>query len=703
MFNRRFYLTLFALATLTLGAWGQERLPYSFTSKLHSEDVIPSVSLPPIPVAKLSSKSSTVRQSFLKSLDFGTTLATNISIATNGRTDTVGQMVIHRLIVKSAGAKSLMLKLKVDKDRAFDSQKVFVYTPSRSYVAYTLGKLTNQSTIVLPIVPDESAVVEIEKPILSKATYSIVEAVHNSTLPLKIYDLDKDISQSCNVDVACPLGQELIPEKNSVVKIIINTAAGARLCSGVLINNTEKNRKPYILTAHHCILNENEANNATFYFGYEKKECGSTNIIQGKAIAGSTLRSTGYLGALDFSLVELSASPPDEYQPYYAGWDIRKNPFDLPKASCLHHPNGDVKKISATNSRPTMGNYNDVDPFSSFTPNAHWLIARWDAGTTEGGSSGSALFNSNKLVVGSLTGGLASCQSPTDDYFSRMNVSWNSNSDPRYQLKKWLDPIGSGDSTCTGMQPSSLSYTVIVSNPTPCDGDTITLRVVPEDPNLTIKNLSASNVSEVSGVGTHKLVWHTKNLGTKRSIVADFVVGGISSGGYLIATVKDLPPKPSIQKEGITLSTTSTLLNQWYLNGLPINNTTSQSTEITGPGKYYVASSNEDGCSTKSDVVTIEYTDAIDGSNISLYPIPVANGIIHIKNQASSGNTYNFFGGTLTVNLYDMAGRKVGSNQYVNPADVFDYEIPTSQPGVYILEIVANGKHFSKKIIVAGM
>lgn len=704
MIDRTHTITLVVCFLFCLNAIGQERFPLSFSLKGRSADRIPTKTLPPIPQktpASMRAEGKSPR--YLKRLEFGSTLATRISINTEGRSDTVSSTIIHRIMVKSEGAKCLTLKLSIEKGKAFDSQNIFVYNPSQTYVASTLTKLSDQSTMVLPLVPGDCAVVEIEKPIGSKASFTISEVVHGDRLPLKGYGSDSDVSQSCMVDVACLEGQNWQIEKNSIVKILTNTSMGVRLCSGVLVNNTAKDKHPYLLTAHHCILSEEDAKNSVFYFGYEKKECGTNIIVQGNSISGANLVATGYQGKVDFSLVELSQTPPIEFQPYYAGWDIRKNPFTQPRATCLHHPNGDVKKISVDYDTPTPGDYTELDPFAGFDPNTHWHIAQWDVGATEGGSSGSALFNYNHQVVGNLTGGLSDCTNPVDDYYSRIDVAWNSNSDPSYQLKKWLDPAMTGDSTIAGMQPSSTAYTVQVSSATPCDGDTVTLGVTPQEPNLILTNLRADNANEVSGEGTHKLVWSIKNLGDKRDIVADFVLNGANIGSAFIASVKERPLKPSIEKSGITLSTTSTLQNQWYLNSKPISSITPQSAEISGAGKYYVVASNEFGCTTQSDAITVEYSDEIDSKNVSVYPVPVGSGIIHIKTQVASGNTYSFLSGTLVVSLYDMLGRKLGTNTYKDPADVIDYELPTSVGGLYLLEIVANGKRFTKKIIIEGM
>ena len=79
-------------------------------------------------------------------------------------------------------------------------------------------------------------------------------------------------------------------------------------------------------------------------------------------------------------------------------------------------------------------------------PGYHWrvewmeTVTNW--GVTEGGSSGSPLYNAAGQVVGTLTGGGSFCTSPTsDDFFGKMDRHWDDNPNSASQkLKLWLDP-----------------------------------------------------------------------------------------------------------------------------------------------------------------------------------------------------------------------------------------------------------------------
>jgi hypothetical protein len=98
-----------------------------------------------------------------------------------------------------------------------------------------------------------------------------------------------------------------------------------------------------------------------------------------------------------------------------SGWDrTGSNVFGRVLVG-IHHPNGDQKKISQTTSATSAATYVDSPSWASF--NTHIKVV-WAQGVTEGGSSGSALFNPDGRIVGQLHGGLSFCSSPrSPDWF----------------------------------------------------------------------------------------------------------------------------------------------------------------------------------------------------------------------------------------------------------------------------------------------
>lgn len=287
----------------------------------------------------------------------------------------------------------------------------------------------------------------------SESSWVITQVAHDYKDILKTSNQLKSASLDCQVDINCDEGQDWQVEKNAVCKLIIQ---GITACTGTLIGNTAKTDTPYLITANHCIASNYKASRTTFYFNYENSSCGTSSATKPKTLSGSTLIATSPNGKLDFALLQLSQVPPESYKPYYAGWNISET---ISKGvTCIHHPAGDVKKISIDNDKPTTATFKTTA--MTYVTNGHWNIERWDTGTTEGGSSGSALFDKNHLIIGTLSGGEADCETPINDFFSKISMAWNYYSATSAQLQPWLDPINSGSTKCNGYDPYSFDESI---------------------------------------------------------------------------------------------------------------------------------------------------------------------------------------------------------------------------------------------------
>ena len=247
-------------------------------------------------------------------------------------------------------------------------------------------------------------------------------------------------SQPCNVDINCQSGDEWQAEKNSVVRII---AGGTELGSGFMINNTKGENLPFVITANHVIRTPENAINSVYVFRYESPYCDGPDGLTDYSLSGAEMMAED--ASTDFTLVRLDAFPPVVYKPYLAGWDVR----DVTPSSTvtIHHPSGDVKKISTDNESPV------ISTFQNLYQNGFWQVLQWDEGTTEGGSSGSPLFNQNHRVVGLLTGGEAVCGNSVNDYFARMDIAYDISPEINESLMPWLDPAGTGVLVLNGRDP----------------------------------------------------------------------------------------------------------------------------------------------------------------------------------------------------------------------------------------------------------
>lgn len=273
----------------------------------------------------------------------------------------------------------------------------------------------------------------------------------------------RGLSDACEVDVNCPEGTAWVDQRDGTCRILVKIGAATGYCSGSLINNTAQDCKNYILTALHCGLGT-QGNNSTiastsdfnqwvFRFNFQKSGCGTGTNSGNNGMTGCTLRAHSNDGGgdtgSDFLLVQLNSVTgiPATYNVYYVGWDRNSTP-NPSNGVGIHHPAGDYKKIS-TYSSTTSGTWGG-------TSGTHWRFA-WIAtttnwGVTEGGSSGSPMFNSAKRQVGTLTGGGSFCTAQTaQDYYGKFSYHWASNgTGTNRRLESWLDPTTSGATNMDG-------------------------------------------------------------------------------------------------------------------------------------------------------------------------------------------------------------------------------------------------------------
>jgi lysyl endopeptidase len=352
--------------------------------------------------------------------------------------------------LRSKGAKSLNLIL--EPFNIPHGAYVYIYDSSKKVIRGAFTDENNSPSGILPTmpVPGEELILEYHFPIGSRWENTLgISQVSHDYLGVFGTDETKDnrygLSQPCNTDINCADGNPYQAEKRSVCRIIVR---GIELCSGVLLNNTNQQNRALFITANHCIVNQNDADKTVFVFGYESPWCKGPDGRVSHSLTGSNLRSTN--STIDFSLVELVTFPPFVYRPYLAGWDVSGS---VPTNTvAIHHPMGDVKKISIDLNSPATAT------FTGMPANTSWQIFQWDKGTTEPGSSGSPLFDQNKRVVGILTGGEATCGRSVNDYFAKLSVSYNYSTLLWEQIKGWIDPAVSGIKLLNGRDPYAANW-----------------------------------------------------------------------------------------------------------------------------------------------------------------------------------------------------------------------------------------------------
>ena len=245
---------------------------------------------------------------------------------------------------------------------------------------------------------------------------------------------EKAGSGSCNVDLMCQ--PDYLAQGRSVARMTYTREDGlSYLCTGTLLNDATTSKTPYFLTANHCVSTQAQASTLITDWFYHSASCGSSTVSTDtrRLTKGSTLLYS--TASTDTSFVQLNEAPPAGV--VYAGSYFGAALSARSGIAGVHHPSGDMEKLSVGTLKGygQCGNGTCLDTDVS---SGTFYGVNWQQGTTEGGSSGSALFysiGSQRYVSGQLYGGNASCNVRNGtDYYGRFDVSYKA------KIKQWLNP-----------------------------------------------------------------------------------------------------------------------------------------------------------------------------------------------------------------------------------------------------------------------
>lgn len=254
-------------------------------------------------------------------------------------------------------------------------------------------------------------------------------------------------SGSCNIDVACPEGDAWRQQSRSVAHYTFDSGSGSFVCTGQLVATGSQaldQASPRFLTAYHCVSTAAEVQSMTFYWRYESPTCRAPgSAASGQQLPRSSNTAATQSGArllathreTDFTVVELTAAVPAAADAWFTGWD--RSGVAPTGAVGIHHPAGHEKRISIDNDLLSVGP-NCIIPGS--TANTHWFIGAWEAGTTEGGSSGSGLWRRDTgRLIGVLSGGNASCAARNEfDCYGALDKAWTGGGSAVSRMSDWL-------------------------------------------------------------------------------------------------------------------------------------------------------------------------------------------------------------------------------------------------------------------------
>ena len=367
---------------------------------------------------------------------------------------------VAAISVRSGGAQGLRLALAVDQlpgstlFRLYtDDQREAVFEISGQRVLQILqgnadaGDTSEAGrTWWTPSSSGEQVTLEIELPPGTSPEafrVSIPRAMHiyeNLSLPLTgttgphIGDSTKSIeigsSLSCQEDSTCY--DQFDEQRRGVAQmswVLGNNYLG--LCTGSLMNDKSSSNTPYFLTANHCISTQTNASTLeTQWFGMSDR-CGSNRLSANSSVLRNGARLLYTNHPSDVTFMQLNDQAPAGT--WFLGW----NSGILSSGASvvgIHHPKGDLQKISFGNISSRQNCTRVTDGFSCSVANGNYYMISWNKGRTEPGSSGSPLLE-NGLITGTLSAGPPELTCSTKAYgvYASLNSVFAN-------LKPWLYP-----------------------------------------------------------------------------------------------------------------------------------------------------------------------------------------------------------------------------------------------------------------------
>jgi hypothetical protein len=376
--------------------------------------------------------------------------------------------------------------------------RFFMYNEDGSQVkgAYTYQNNNQSGKFMTGMIEGESAILEYYEPrrvrgqgiIDISRVYYAYKNDFEPVLPDNVYKVRSGFGDAavCHTNINCQEGDNWQDHKRGVVRILRVFDEGMGWCSGSLINNTNQDETPYVLSAYHCYDGYTPQLDVwRFDFNYESIDCSNPiNEPAYDSMLGCNLRA-GWSDT-DVLLLELLQNVPGAYNVRFNGWN--RTLSHLPDTSTIiHHPRGDIKKISQdydqANIHPTEINWSN----GVTTPPNHHYVVYFDLGTFEDGSSGSNMLDEDGHIVGQLHGGNASCVT-FEAFFGRFSLSWDEGPTAAQRLQEWLDPAGTGQLILDALEPVA--------------GDVITI-------NGNIKARTGQNMPNVEVVATDGIEMYT--------------------------------------------------------------------------------------------------------------------------------------------------------------------------------------------------
>jgi len=657
---------------------------------------------------------------------FGENLYVDLNPKNSGIWDTLDDgSRLWRLGIISKNA--LSINLAFNKYLLPEGAKLFVHTPDGKEVIGAFTELNNQDDgyFATTLVNGDRIIIEYYEPywVEFPGELNLWRVTHGYRGPGALLTKGFGSSGSCNVNVVCPEGQCWDHQIRSVGMLLVG---GNAFCSGFLINNTQNNAIPYFLSANHCY---EDPSTVVFWFNWQSPTCDNPlQVPPHDAMSGAVTKAKW--ATSDFWLLRLNQSIPGNYNVYYSGWNRTTQSSITGTVVGIHHPKGDIKKISWADGGVTRSDLGGA-PYSGYT---FWRTDSWSNMTTiEIGSSGSPLFDSQGYAIGQLWGGYLGCGNNGPAYYGRIGTSWTGGNTNATRLKNWLDPDNTYITPMHGYDPNmNITGPSIVCT----SNSTFTLTSLPPGASATW-SFSPALVTPSSGSGTSAtfhgsscsymgegtLTFTINRSGcfplqmTKRNIIVN---GPDYSDVELNVLYSDGRPAPKAGSTWLLCPNTHyhiylinnsscqtsnynwTIPSGWTLN-YQYNNMISIYTNASPGGNVIVKA--QTCCADCGSSVTINSTYFgyyyNCGYGFSMYPNPTSDAITITINEAAfidSKDLDELDQVTYTIRFYNRLGTLVSTVKRTGIN--FNIPLPKLSDGTYIVEVSDGKNSYREQLII---
>lgn len=675
-----------------------------------SNDAIESILLPEVDVEAVLQAD---REAGIEIPRFAVKISTNFSKA-DGITKEYAGQTVWKIEFRSAGATAL--NFEMDDLNLPEEAEMYVFNKAGDMVFGPVdSKVVIDNKFYTDVVKGDEAIIAVIMPTIAFESFTIrIIGVGHCFLTPTVEERDYNSSQLCEIDVNCPVGAGWSGQRDAVALIFKN---GSFFCSGALVNDACQDHHSYFLTADHCVAGNN-VTNWQFRFNYDSPNpvpsaCRGSAPLSWITIYGSTLRANS--SASDFALLELSQSLVGYPSIRYAGWN--RNNYTPTSGVGIHHPQGDVKKISFTTGTLSIS----ADQGGTGTTHLRLL---WGAGLTEGGSSGSPLFDgtAGDWIVGQLhshdASGDNTCPtvSTTSRYYGRFFSSWAGGGTSSTRLSNWLGAGGAftDPATVNTIQSANVSgdhgicntsahtYTLAYSNP----GSTITWTV--SSSSLFTTSSGTGNVATLQAVSSRVKGKATLDFsvttpcGTSFTVSyqiwvgsPDFPIDAIKGDNYLCTNQEG-----ALYLDGNLEAQFATVSWSYYgaLASLQATGNLAQYKAASTPGTGIVYATVTNACGTSSPSMYFQVVSCGRGIGKTVNASPNPSGTYVDIEIEEENPEIDYSADKPVLTIYDKFGNT--QIQKVMQDKQIRVDVSKLKPDVYFIEAVYNGQRIRSKLIV---